>query len=233
MAEETRRYLGTAHAAYQRFADRVSRADRDQPTRLEGWTVGDLADHVTWGAAMEAEAIRVIAGGAGVDTVEGDLAAAVGAFEQIIDVDVPAETMVTVPAGTVPLAFAAPLFAFEAALHASDLEHALGEDARLRAEELDACAVVIGPMLDLVATMPPAEPIALDLVGLGEGIRLMARDGVWRRGVPDRAVGATTTVSGTADDIVLFAAGRVAADALEVSGDRTHAERFKQYFPGP
>lgn len=234
--------LATASAAYRRFADRARGADRARSTRLSGWTVGDLVDHVTWGAAMEADAVRSALGlpGRGVVGVGGNgpadssaLEDAVATFADVATLDVAADTAVVLPAGTVPAAYAGPLFAFEAALHDLDLAHALGDGAAaLSASELGACEVVVGPMLDLVARPAPAEEITIDLLGLGEGLRLRTADGGWQRAVPDDRP-ATTTVRGSAQDIVLFTCGRLGVDAVSVVGDQRHAERFKDHFPGP
>lgn len=230
--------MRTASAAYHRFADRAAGADRTLPTRLAGWTVGDLVDHVCWGTRMEADAIRSAlnlppSGGGG--HALGD---AVAAFSEAATLDVAASTAIVLPAGTVPAAYAAPLFAFEAALHDLDLAHALGADSlgahaeTLTASELGACEVVIGPMLDLVAGPVPAEETTIDLVGLGAGLRLRASDSGWLRAVPDGRP-ATTTISGSAQEIVLFTCGRIGADAVTVVGEHRHAEDFKNYFPGP
>ena len=158
---------------YRRFERLAESADRGLRTRLEGWTVGDLIDHVAWGAAMEAASVRAAAG-APTGSPDSGLAGAVTAFADVVGLDVPAATPVALAAGTVPMGYAAPLFAFEAALHLRDLEHALtGAEHPLDAEDLAACAVVLGPMLDLVAgAVPSGDPVVLDLLGDGQQIRL-------------------------------------------------------------
>lgn len=224
--------MGTAILAYRRFADRAAGAHRAGPTRLAGWTIGHLVDHVTWGAAMEATALRATRGRSAVEP--RTLADAVDAFEDAaLTTEVGAATPVILPAGTVPFAYAAALFAFEAALHDLDLRHALGEDdAELTASELTACTTVVGPMLDLIASEAPEQEVTIDLVGLGDGLRLRASDGRWQRTMPAGGP-ATTTVTGRPRDLVLFACGRLTASALDVQGEPLHATRFKSYFPGP
>ncbi|MDT0200722.1 maleylpyruvate isomerase family mycothiol-dependent enzyme [Nocardioides sp. AE5] len=229
-------HLTTAITAYRRFAAHASSADPTVDTRLAGWRVDDLVEHVTWGAAMEADALGAALGEAPGPAPAPDLPGAVAAFAdvaaRVAGANLDPESPVALPAGTVPMAYAAPLFAFEAALHASDLAHALGEDDTLGAAELAACAVVVGPMLDLLATGSPAEPTVIDLIGLGDPIRLSATGRAWRRSTPDSNP-ATTTIRGTAHQITLFACGRIGADDLHVDGDPGPARRFKEFFPGP
>jgi len=227
-------HLAIAGAAYRRFADRVRDVDPARPTRLAGWSVGDLTEHVAWAAAMESAAIGVASGSPANEVSGHGIDAAVAAFERIVDRPVGADVSVTVPAGTVPAPFAAALFAFEAALHASDLEHAVGGDPSLRPEEVEACAVVMGPMLDLLGTQIPGDDVTIDLIGIGDGIRLVAdrRNRTWRRDIPD-ATAADTTIAGRAEDLVLFLCGRTDASSVRVDGDRDLADRFKNYFPGP
>ncbi|WGX98421.1 maleylpyruvate isomerase family mycothiol-dependent enzyme [Nocardioides sp. L-11A] len=228
--------LRTASTAYRRFADHCRGAESTLPTRLSGWTVAELVEHVAWGAAMEAAALRAAAGLPAPDPERPDLAGAIAAFAQAATLEIDPTTAVALPAGIVPLAYAAPLFAFEAALHAADLEHALTRrDRPLDGAELAACSLVVGPMLDLLATRVPAEDVVIDLVGLGDGIRLSATGGTgggWHRGEPDGRA-ATTTVVGTAHEVVMFVAGRIDPTRLDVRGSAEHARRFKSYFPGP
>lgn len=230
--EQTQHLMRTAAAAYRRFAESAEQADPELPTRLADWRVRDLVDHVTWGAAMEAAAVRT-ARGLAADPVGPGLAGAVTAFERAARLEVEPELPVTVPAGTVPAGFAAALFTLEAAIHDADLTHALtGHQPKLGAEELAACEVVIGPMLDLVGGDVPDDGVVIDLIGLGDGIRLSAVRGSWHRGVPDERP-ATTTLVGDAQGIVLFACGRLDARELLVQGREEHVRRFKEYFPGP
>ena len=230
----------TASRAYHRFARLAAHADRARPTRLDGWSVGDLVDHVAWGAAMEADAVRTAVGARGdasVDSATPDLNRAVAAFDRAAHLGADPAVPVAVPAATVAMAYAGNLFAFEAALHASDLAHALtGTDPVLDDAELAACEVVVGPMLDLIAgTAPLSETgsdVVIDLVGLDRPIRLSAVGGAWHRGAPDQQP-ATTTLTGSRQDLILFVCGRADTSTLQVTGVREHAARFKAWFPGP
>lgn len=225
--------MATARAAYRRFADRAADADPARRTRLRGWTVGDLVDHVVWAAGMEAAALRAAAGGEPPGPAPDTLDDAVTAFERASRQPIDPAAVVVLPAGSAPAAYAAQLFAFEAAMHAADLDHALdGEAPALTDDELLACEIVVGPLLDLLATVVPEDDVVIDLVGLGDGIRLSAAGGAWSRGLPDHRP-ATTTVSGSPHDLVLFVSGRQDATALRVQGAGEHARRFKTYFPGP
>ncbi len=225
--------MRTATAAYQRFSDRSIGVDLDRATRLTDWNVGDLVEHVAWGAAMEAAAVRSAAGVPAMDPIGSTVEEAIAAFAQAADLVLDPAALVTLPAGTVPMAYAVPLFIFEAALHAADLEQALsGREPSFSAEELTACEVVIGPMLELIASEVPGDDVVIDLIGLGAGIRLSESDGRWHRSLPDEGP-ASTTLLGSPRDLVLFVCGRTDATALQVRGAPEHAHRFKTYFPGP
>lgn len=234
----TQAALLIAASAYQRIllrAEGLGIEVRERPTRLAGWTVTDLLDHVTWGAAMEASALRGHAHGrAEGHQDQGALRRAVASFETAIRLRPDPEAVVSLPTGTIPLSHAAPLFAFEAALHASDLEHALGHAAALTTPEIECCAQIIGPMLDLVARPAATGSRTIDIIGIGTGLRLVGTPGAWHRTAPDSSA-ATTTISGSAQDLVLFVCGRIAFDAgsLRVEGDVESARRFKEFFPGP
>lgn len=242
----TQDHLHTARSAYARFVALAEQAvDPEAPTRLRDWNVSDLIAHVTWGMSVEASALM---GGAPGRREEAslDLAAALVLFERASRTALADNTMVALPAAEVPFAYAAPLFAFEAALHAADLAHAIGEDHRLSDAEVAACRDVMGPMLDLVAattqSIDRGDLVDIDLIISAEDgreeetIRLSASEQGWQRGVPGQRAAAgqaTTTLSGDVRSVILFVTGRIGADALQVAGDPVHARRFKEYFPGP
>lgn len=223
--------MAIATAAYRRFAALAEDADPNAPTGLADWRVADLIDHVVWGASMEAAAVRTAAGLPPM-TVADSLGGAISAFTESATLDLAPDAILRLAAGSVTWSFAAPLFAFEAALHTHDLAHALGTATELTPSELAACTVVLGPMLDLIAGPTPEVGVRIDLIGLGSGIRLTATVDGWQRDVPTHDA-ATTIITGSPAQIVLFASGRAAPDAVQVSGERTHAEAFKTYFPGP
>lgn len=237
-------HLRTALSGYRRIEARAAAldaADRQRGTRLTGWTAADLLEHVTWAAAMQASAVLSATG-----TPDGggpagqDLAGAVDLLERASRAQLSPQASLALPDGTVPGAFAAALFAFEACVHHADLVHAVdGRDPDFTPDELAACSVVLGPMLHLLATRaapagPPGHPgddLVIDLLGLAD-TRLTRRDGRWHVGVPGVAA-PDTTVRGTPDQVVLFACGRLDTSHLQVSGDASHAYRFKTWFPGP
>lgn len=183
---------------------------------------------------MEAAAIRVAAGEpvSAAETDEADLDEAVADFVRAASLPVEPAVPVVLRAGTVPMGYAAPLFAFEAALHAADLADALtGAAPPLSPDELTACGAVVGPMLDLIASTAP-DGVVIDIVSESDRIRLTGNEGTWHRGTPSERP-ATTTIEGSLHELVLFLCGRTGTTSLRVTGDRLHAERFKIYFPGP
>lgn len=234
----TRAPLSVALAAYRRFVDLATGfgpADPDRPTRLAGWRVGDLVDHVAWGMSMEADALRRATM---TDPVAADgLVAGLDAFAVAIEgLDDP-ELLVPLPTGTVPLAFAAPLFALEAAVHASDLADALGVDAGLDADELAAALPAVTGALGFLGALGerPDAPVRLALRGGTLGWDLVW-DGEW--GVTEecgdtRPGDHDAVVTGPDEEVFLCVLGRTPVRSLRIAGDADLAGRLKAWFPGP
>jgi uncharacterized protein (TIGR03083 family) len=226
----------------------LSDADWSRPTRLAGWSIGDLARHLVGGRRMQTAAWRTLAGGPATDDGEvGDEDDAVRealASSAAALLDTLARTrdeqlgeLLTMPYGTMPAAFVLLLAVMEAGTHASDLAAAVGRSDTLSAVVTDAAVGAIAPSLPLLAASgegAPAEPVTIVLAG--EGAFEIAVSGGGSEGwalletTPARP---TTTIAGSASDVVLFALGRRAASDLRVDGDLNGAERFKAWFPGP
>lgn len=235
----TRAPLGVALTAYRRFVDLATGlgpTDPDRPTRLAGWRVDDLVGHVAWGMSMEADALRRATGTSPV-AADG-LAAELDVFAAAIeDVDDP-ELLVPLPTGTVPLAFAAPLFALEAAVHASDLADALGVDASLGADELAAALPAVTGALGFLGALGerPDAPVRLALRGDTLGWDLVW-DGVEWRVIEERGDTALgdydAVVTGSDEEVFLCVLGRTPVRSLRIAGDADLAGRLKAWFPGP
>lgn len=138
------------------------------------------------------------------------------------------------PYGDLPMTLALHIFVMEAAMHRSDLAHALGDDDRLHPGTHAAAAGVLqilwGTLAAAALTAPPAGT-GFEL--RGEAVVVAAEytpDG-WAE--PTRA---PAVVIGGDDDAVLLAAyGRLplTSPRLRLQGDRELALRFKEFLPGP
>ena len=223
--------------------------DWSGPTRLEGWTIGDLAQHLVFGQALQADAWRRLAAGdpsvaaadeptvddrgallAALVAASADLGEALGA---VTDEQVASATC-TLPYGTLPAPFVLLIATLEAGVHRSDLSAAAGEDDTLDATTVEAATAVLAGSLPMLAGAGDGSaPAGTSVVLRAPGIELAALrvgDG-WTVG--EAPAEPTTTIEGTASDVLLFALGRCPASALEVTGDPVGAERFKAWFPGP
>lgn len=228
----------------------------DVPTRLTDWSVVDLARHVHWGITLEADGLALV-GTDGSVRARGrrhtgppaELPGAIRAAAASLDARIralPDDTaaVVPMPYGDVPLGVALDVFVMEAAVHRSDLAHALAAaghpSSRLAgpAEELTprtvaSTAAFLQGWWDVLATGAPRPPAGTSVRLEGASITVAARfdDGVWA----PFAGPATTTVRGDDSAVLLFALGRIPlhGDRLTVQGEPEHALRLKTYLPGP
>ena len=224
-------------------------ADPNAPTRLDGWSVADLGRHLAWGQALQADAWRKL--GAGDPSVASapeptatDVATIVAtltfagadlgtALAAVSDEQV-AGGVCAMPYGTLPAGLVLLLATLEAGVHRSDLAAAVGEDDALAEETVAATTVVLGatlPMLGAAGDGSAPEGMSVALRASGVDLVAVRTEAGWTVG--DGAGDPTTTISGTPSDVVLFALGRRAAEAMDVDGDPAGASRFKAWFPGP
>lgn len=138
------------------------------------------------------------------------------------------------PYGDLPMALALHIFVMEAAMHRSDLAHALGDDDRLHPGTHAAAAGVLQTLWGtLAAAALTAPPAGTGFELRGDAVVVAAeytRDG-WTE--PTRA---PAVVIGGDDDAVLLAAyGRLplTSPRLRLQGDRELALRLKEFLPGP
>jgi uncharacterized protein (TIGR03083 family) len=224
--------------------------DWSTPTRLAGWSVADLARHLVGGQAMQASAWRHVAAGdsttmaaspeldatdaaaveAALVAANAELSTALGAVTD----DQSASALCAMPYGTLPAPFVLLLATMEAGVHRSDLAAAAADDDTLSELTIEAATAVLGgalPMLGAAGdgTAAPGTSIALRAPGF-ELAALRSDDG-WS--VQPALAEPTTTIVGSASDVVLFALGRRAAASMDVTGDQAGADRFKAWFPGP
>jgi uncharacterized protein (TIGR03083 family) len=224
--------------------------DWGAPTRLAGWTVGDLARHLVGGQAMQADAWRHLAAGDATTTATApDVTAAepttvtdaivaanaaLGAALEAVSDEQVAEGVCAMPYGTLPAFFVLLLATMEAGVHRSDLSAAVGEDDTLSPTTIAAAAAVLGgalPMLGAAGDGSAAAGTSVVLRAPGLDLAAVRNDEGWS--VEAAPAEPTTTISGSASDVLLFALGRRPASSLEVAGDAAGAERFKSWFPGP
>ncbi|GGC17541.1 maleylpyruvate isomerase family mycothiol-dependent enzyme [Cellulomonas carbonis] len=236
--------------SWQRFAGLLDAggADLSAPTRLPGWSVGDLVAHTAWGTSMEAEALELAvrrspgrAAGTPPDPADlrgsweagrARLVAALDELAALDAADLPAA--LPMPYGDVPLTLALHTFVMEAAVHTSDLAHALGQPGGLDDGAVPSTAEFLTSFWDVLAAGATEHAPAgstLRLRGTSVDVARTYDGGAWAVAPP----GSTADVMVTGDDgtVLLFALGRVPLDALDVAGDRQLAARFKQLVPGP
>ncbi|PFG40601.1 uncharacterized protein (TIGR03083 family) [Georgenia soli] len=261
MIDDAARLIGREWAA---FLELLGGSSWDSPTRLAGWTVEDLARHVHWGMTLEADALEIAAGsddghvdghgGAvhGGTSVGERRAAGVdleGPRDQIVPAlrrararllaalaAVPTEpgTVLPMPYGDVPLELGLQVFVMEAAVHRSDLAHAVGADGLLAPDAHAAAATVLQafwPALAAAAVATPPPGTAFLLRGTTVRVEVEYDGAGWGPPSGPPAV----VVSGDDDAVLLAGYGRVPMDAapVRVEGDRALARRLKEFVPGP
>jgi uncharacterized protein (TIGR03083 family) len=251
MNDDAQRLVAQEWAA---FLELLESAGWDTPTRLEGWTVEDLARHVHWGMTLEADALELASRGGDAPSAGGSARRAEGvpfegarehlpsalrrARERLLAalaaVPTGPGTVLPMPYGDVPLGLALQVFVMEAALHRSDLAHAVGADDRLAIGTHAAAATVLQAFwpalaVDAVAVPPPGTGFLLR----GTTVRVEAEfDGAaWAAPTGPHAV----VISGDDDAVLLAGYGRVPVEAAQLSvyGDAALARRLKEYVPGP
>ena len=233
-----------------RSLDLLDVVDWTTATRLAGWAVADLASHLAWGQGLQADAWRRLAAGdsttvaaavAPDDADKGSVMAAIRSANAALGEALGAVTdeqvatgFCSMPYGTLPAPFVLLLATMEAGVHRSDLAAAAGQDDTLDEVTVEAAAAVIGGALPMLgAAGDGSAPAGTSIVLRAPGLELTAArgDDGWTVGAP--LAEATTTITGTTSDVALFALGRRPASAMDVSGDRAGADRFKVWFPGP
>lgn len=224
--------------------------DWGAPTRLTGWSVSDLARHLVWGQRLQADGWRRVAAGdattiaAAPELTSADQAELVDALVAAnaelgealgaVTDEQAATAVCAMPYGTLPAPFILLLATMEAGVHRSDLAAAAGDDDLLAETTIEAAAAVLGGALPMLGaggdgTAPSGTSVVLRSPGL-ELAALRGDDG-WTVG--PAPADPTTTISGTASDVVLFALGRRAPGSMDVAGNPDGADRFKAWFPGP
>jgi uncharacterized protein (TIGR03083 family) len=224
--------------------------DWSVPTRLPGWSIGDLAAHLVGGQTLQADAWRHVAAGdaasmassreltvsereAVTEAIVAANAELGDALDAVSDDDV-ANRLCTMPYGTLPASFVLLLAAMEAGVHRSDLAAAVGADDTLSDATIEAATGVLGAALPMLgAAGDGSAPTGTSLVLRAPGLDLGVVRGEAGWSVEPAPEQPTTTIGGSASDVVLFALGRRDAAAMDVTGDREGAEQFKVWFPGP
>ena len=251
------------------FVDLLDGTGWETPTRLEGWSVEDLARHVHWGMTLEADALELAAERSAAEANPvGEASPTEAALASVGEaartargepLEAPREQIVTalrgararllralaaapsaggapvpMPYGDMPLAFALQIFVMEAAVHRSDLAHAVGADDRLGTGTHAAAAAVLQtfwPVLAAGATAVPPAGTGFLLRGTSVAVEAEYDGAAWAAPTVPHAV----VISGDDDAVLLAGYGRVPLEAagLRIDGDLTLARRLKEYVPGP
>jgi uncharacterized protein (TIGR03083 family) len=224
----------------------------DTPTRLTDWSVADLAFHLAFGQALQADAWRRIRAGdtdavsaePGIDPSSGrtEVLAAYRAAAAELQSHLSAVSeadlgnVATMPYGPVPGAVVLQVAVMEAGAHASDLAAAVGRSDELADDVVAASFVVLRGFLPVLGQLGagsagPEDVDAVRLESPTHALSLRRSDEGWT--ADDEA--APTVVRGSASELVLFALGRRpgGSAALSVEGSSSILERFKVLFPGP
>ena len=249
--EEYRSILQREWESVTRLLAGLSDEDWNRPTRCAGWTILDLGRHVVWGVSMEAEALRR-AGSGEHEPANGTTLPVESGPQEVLAVlhsavaDLDAQTSALgpdsgaltcpMPYGEVPLPAVLDIYVFEAGYHASDFAHAVGEDRPLAADVVPSTAAVMAQFLPVFAagsTSTPPEGTSFSLKG-----GAISLHGHWSADglvMGEPAPEPTVTVAGDDSSVLLFAAGRLAAEdqRLTVGGSTDLARDFKVYVPGP
>lgn len=232
--------------------DGLDEDDWRTPTRLEGWTVRDLAQHLVWGQQLQSEGWRRLGQASATPHVPEEvttedpgsiiteLRAGNDSFLQRLDNLTEADLAgpCPMPYGVLPAGVVLQVAVMEAGVHRSDLEAALGgAGTTLEEDTLDAIFTL------LPGTLAQMAMAADELPAPGVALRLEVTDGPafgLRRGEDGWAAAeevndASYSIRGAGSTIALFALGRIPLEdpSLAVEGDLDLASRFKQHFPGP
>ena len=221
---------------------RLPHLSPDRPTRLEGWTVSDLAAHLVWGAGLEADGLRRARLGISEPAQGGEPSPhyreQAGRLRAVVE-QLLAElgqagddgAAVPMPYGPIDPGVARAIFVMEAAVHGSDVAHAAGEDDRLEADVIAPTAMIAAAFLPITAAGAEAPPPGTSYVLEGDTVRLGFRHdgGGWLAEAPEHPA---VSIAGPDSDILLFALGRRGLDGLTVRGDGDAAAAFKEHLPG-
>lgn len=222
------------------------------PTRCDPWNVAQLAAHVALPAAALANGLVALRSGAptslgGQPLPEGAppheilqtlTSRRVALAEQLTQLDSRELSMPLPPPPETPLSLPAEtlmkLALVELGVHRNDLEAALGLDASLDRDVVDAVGEVVPTWLIFNAAdaARPENDLSYRLVGQRLDVTLSYSAGQgWHAGTGV----SECRIEGADTDLALFLLGRVSgrSTALRVVGDDRDARAFKTFLPGP
>lgn len=247
--DQWKTFVATLGAALREADDDAQVWSR--PTRLAGWTVEDLARHVHWGMSLEIDSLDLVTdlpgtatrargrhhGGPAADLLPAldrcrrDLTARLRTLGEPSAED---PRLAPMPYGDLPVALAAAVFTMEAAMHTSDLLHALRGEVTLEPAAVPACATFLQAFWPVLAASAPLTPAAGTTVVLeGPTVRVASTyDGEgWGPATEEPSV----VLRGDDVALMLVAFGRLTSQeaGLVVSGQADLASRLKDLVPGP
>lgn len=222
-----------------------------RPTRLEGWTVEDLARHVHWGMSLESDSLDLLTEVPGsatrahgrhpsgsaqdllpaLDRCRRELTARLRALGEPTAQD---PRLAPMPYGDLPVALTSTVFTMEAAMHTSDLLHALRGEIGLEPAAVPACATFLQVFWPVLAASAPLSPPAGTTVVLeGPTVRVASTYDGERWGPESEQP--SVVLRGDDVPLLLVAFGRLTSQeaGLAVSGQTDLAARLKDLVPGP
>jgi uncharacterized protein (TIGR03083 family) len=209
-------------------------------TRCGGWSIADLAAHVTTGQRFASEvlaaAIEGRAAAPGKDfsadratTIEafGKATQQVGkALARLVPADLEREVVIADEA--VALQHLVQVVATELAVHALDLADALGEPRHLASDAVQSVAFVLPDLLD--PGPPPPAGTSYLLRSLAFRLPLTFDGAEWRAAAGEQPC----TIEGDPESVLLYALGRTTFDGARLTtNDAARARSFKRYLVGP
>lgn len=236
--------------------DRLDAADAgswDRATPCTGWTVRNLAAHLTGTLPFLESRIAATTGAAVGDPLpeveatasQDEIRTALRERSTVLGNRLanlteddyarpPGDTSSFLPPS---VAMYVDLTAFETAIHRNDLEVALGDTDPVIAEVgIAAVDAILGQFYVQFAEMTgarPETPVTISIEGQAIG-HTLAWDGANWSGEPT-ANGKQVRIQGNDSALTLFTCGRIPADhpSLTIDGDMDLARQFKTYVPGP
>lgn len=222
----------------------------DVPTRLPSWSIADLASHVSWGIAMEANAVAKMMASDPTPAEAVALPASTAHEAMVAAIERRTSDLLTrleqvggsgdersapMPYGPTPFPFALQIFAMEAAVHTDDLAAAFGRTDDMPTDAVDAVfTVLVGslPVLALASKEQVSDGHGYQLVAPGVDLTVSSIDGQW---IVGRKPVRTTVIEADPSTLARFAMGRLPGlpSTITVTGDGPPASSFKDYFPGP
>jgi uncharacterized protein (TIGR03083 family) len=238
---------------YDALIDKLSAASDEQwtnPVRCVGWTVKELAEHVSGFGMFMADIMDRMRQGITeaaprpertppprpelLDMMRAGREKLYPVLDALTTEDV--MKMAPFPFASLPGFVGLQIAAVEAGLHHNDLEWALGREVALPDDIADAAHTTVGPMMQMLAANASEKPtgqVAYRVACPSSTVSMYSTESGWEQG--DAPAGAPVCeVSGDDSSVALYLLGRIPADHPTLkTTDPALAGKLKAYFPGP